>query len=568
MIELSHCLLVNNSPTRPVISNGSTEISWQQFQRAVTQTSTMIDAKGDGDWALFTHQKYPFLVALVALLAKGKTVYIAANNKPLTVLNLRQKADHLLGDFEHGLDIDNGLENSVEPVCLQNNTILTGKLVVFTSGSTGQPKSIVKSIQQLDSEIATLEDMWGELLGDSHILSTVSHQHIYGLLFTILWPLCSGRVIENELFMNPASLMSRLLEKAKACWVASPAQLKRIHEQLPWGSLSQKLTAIFSSGGPLVEKSAFDLFKWSGVSAIEVYGSSETGGVAYRQQRPGHKSGWIPLKHVEWRIAANGALEIRSPHLANEHWLELDDSVSAHPVEGFELAGRRDRIVKIEEKRLSLAELEQTLDQSGLLHESRAVLLDGQRQRIGVAAVPSSSAIELMRAEGKLGLIHRLKPLLAARFESVQFPKKWRFVECLPINSQGKLDEQDVKALFTSSGRIVDPIIRKLSLTDNKMIATLFIPPDLDYFKGHFSKAAVVPGVVQIRWADTLSQKHLGIDESYYAMKAIKFNQLMFPCDEVLFECHWDNDKRALHFSFTSENKKYSSGRLLMADAL
>ncbi len=56
-------------------------------------------------------------------------------------------------------------------------------LVLYTSGSTGTAQAIPKKLAQLGAEVAALETQFGALLGAADITATVSHQHIYGLLF-------------------------------------------------------------------------------------------------------------------------------------------------------------------------------------------------------------------------------------------------------------------------------------------------------------------------------------------------------------------------------------------------
>ena len=64
-------------------------------------------------------------------------------------------------------------------------------ITFFTSGSTGKPKEIEKTVSQLECEIKELQKMWPCRYASFY--STVSHQHIYGLLFSLLWPVCAGR---------------------------------------------------------------------------------------------------------------------------------------------------------------------------------------------------------------------------------------------------------------------------------------------------------------------------------------------------------------------------------------
>ena len=61
-----------------------------------------------------------------------------------------------------------------------------------TSGTTGEGQPVVKALRHLEDEIAALDERLGPALeGDTRIFATASHQHIYGLLFRLLWPLAS-----------------------------------------------------------------------------------------------------------------------------------------------------------------------------------------------------------------------------------------------------------------------------------------------------------------------------------------------------------------------------------------
>ncbi len=67
------------------------------------------------------------------------------------------------------------------------------RLSLCTSGSSGEPKRIDKTLRQMANEVEALEQLWGSELGDACIIASVAAQHIYGLLFRVLWPLCAGR---------------------------------------------------------------------------------------------------------------------------------------------------------------------------------------------------------------------------------------------------------------------------------------------------------------------------------------------------------------------------------------
>ena len=76
---------------------------------------------------------------------------------------------------------------------------------------------------------------------------------------------------------------------------------------------------------------------------------------------------------MQWRIV-DAQLEVTSPHLPNADWWRTQDRVEADAGGGFRLLGRADRIVKVEERRVSLTALErQLLALACLLYTSRCV---------------------------------------------------------------------------------------------------------------------------------------------------------------------------------------------------
>ena len=122
---------------------------------------------------------------------------------------------------------------------------------LYTSGSTGEPKLVRKTLLQLETEAVVLEQQWGERLGDLPLLATVPHQHIYGLLFRIVWPLCSGRVFDAVTCVRPDVLEARLKQFGRAALASSPAHLSRLPQLIALPALKGLVGPIFSSGGPL-----------------------------------------------------------------------------------------------------------------------------------------------------------------------------------------------------------------------------------------------------------------------------------------------------------------------------
>src|SRR5471032_2031724 len=238
------------------------------------------------DFALYLDDSLEFGAALLGAWHAGKTIWLSADTLEASCAALRASVDGFLGQFPAALlplqPAESDDASTAVPMGGALSTDLPA-LVVFTSGSTGAAQAIPKKLSQLASEVETLEVLFGAAAGDASVLATVSHQHIYGLLFKVLWPLSSGRAIHALSVSYPEELAAGMA--AGPCvLVASPAHLKRLPEHLDWRGAARMLRAVFSSGGPLAAETALAASGLLGKVPVEVYGSSETGGVAWRQR--------------------------------------------------------------------------------------------------------------------------------------------------------------------------------------------------------------------------------------------------------------------------------------------
>lgn len=428
-------------------------------------------------------------------------------------------------------------------------------LVLCTSGSSGTPKHIAKQWRQLMEEIRALQRQWP----DAHapVLGSVSAQHMYGLPFRVLWPLCAGRQFDRRQRLYPEDLQQASLRHPSFTWIASPALLRRLGQRLDWAQLRGRLLRIHSSGGALPSDVSDHIEQHLGRRPTEIYGSSETGAVAWREGA----GTWQPLHGVAIDLNAEGALRVQSP------WVNPGEEQTADGADlangGFHLLGRLDRIVKIEEKRISLPMLEQALARHPYVMESRLGGLAGAARLAALVAL-SAGGLHALRNQGRKTVVNELRAHLTAGFESLAIPRTWRFFAQLPGNAQGKLPRLEFEA--AAGPRPLAPEAVALpGQMDNERRYALEIPYDLAHFSGHFPTAPVVPGVAQISWAMSLAQRDLLPGLRFAGMEALKFQRLLRPGDIAVLALKWDALKQKLYFAFTVNDAPCSSGRILQA---
>ncbi|MEO7363604.1 MAG: AMP-binding protein, partial [Gemmatimonadaceae bacterium] len=249
------------------------------------------------------------------------------------------------------------------------------------------------------------------------------------------------------------------------------------------------------------------------------------------------------------------------PHLANDDWYVVPDNVAFDADGHFTLLGRSDRIAKIEGKRISLVGIEALLLQSGLVADVRVLQLESARDEIGAVIVPNENGWSVLRTAQTRGLRAKLDVLLNNSVERIAHPRRWRWVDALPVNDVGKTSNAAVLELFAAAG-LHFPAVHVLESSPDKVTFELYVSPHLSAFDGHFPGIPVLAGVVQTDWAICLARKAFGVDLQFDRMEAIKFLRVYQPGDLLTVELQWKAERRLLSFRFDSGSTAHSSGRI------
>jgi 3-hydroxymyristoyl/3-hydroxydecanoyl-(acyl carrier protein) dehydratase len=293
-------------------------------------------------------------------------------------------------------------------------------------------------------------------------------------------------------------------------------------------------------------------------AVIEVLGSTETGGIATRSSS---SDAWQPLPGVECRIDET-ALHVRSHHLADESWFRTEDRARLVG-DGFELLGRSDRLVKLEERRISLDAIERALRTDASIDEVRALLLAGARDRIAAVVVLSEHGRQQLSSLGRKSIIESLRTSLRPHVDAIAIPKLWRFVDALPTSAQGKTTQKQLLDLF----RAHRPQPHGLQRGDNTARLTIEVTGDMSVCDGHFPDLPILPGVAMLHWAIDLARDAFGIVQPFLRMEALKFQQLVRPDIELQLALDWRPATATMHFSYESAQGRHASGRIVFAVA-
>ncbi|MGG5871140.1 AMP-binding protein [Pseudomonas peli] len=551
-LPLEH-LLLEAHPGRAVTA----DLDHPQLRQHALQLAAELQGRGVKRLALYLDDAGELAIVLLAAWRAGIAVLLPADAQPQTRQRMSTQCDLWLDNLNDLLSPENAALPAA-PLDLDEC-----QLTLCTSGSSGEAKLIDKSLRQLANEVTALEQLWGEQLGSATILGSVATQHIYGLLFRVLWPLCAGRAFLRRAQPFPEDLQRESLASGTDfAWIASPALLKRMGDNLNWSAL-RAVRQVFSSGGALPAETAAELQTLLGQWPTEIYGSSETGGIAWRQ---GGEL-WTPFAGVELGQNGEGALHLTSPYLPAGHREQTADAVELQTDGRFALRGRLDRIIKLEEKRISLPMLEQALSSHEWLSDARLGVVQEGRAYLGALVALSPAGLHALRNQGRKTVTEALRRHLAGHCETIALPRRWRLLAQLPYNNQGKLAQATVEALLAAPRPTqVEPL--SAVEQDGEWQLELVVPLDLAHFTGHFPQTPVLPGVVQVDWAQQLARSLIkDLPPRFSGMEVLKFQQLVRPGDQLQLTLRFDAARGKLYFAFRNGEAPCSSGRILLGAA-
>ena len=428
-----------------------------------------------------------------------------------------------------------------------------------TSGSTGQPQIIGKTVAQFQAEAEALAQCWS--LADEApvdaVVGSVSPQHLYGLSFRVVLSLCAGWPIHRMQCVYPESLLAAALPMRRSVWISSPMLLDALGEDRVGPRLRGSVSRLVSSAGSLSAATRERLHRQLGILPDEIYGSTETGVIAHRQG----SGPWQPLLSVQRGTDAEGALWVDSPWSGGRR--QLADLVSSQGT-GFVLEGRRDRIIKLADKRVSLAHVEARLKEHAWVADG-ACGLSPVHKRLAVALVLSPEGATAWREQGRASVLNALRDHLRGSLDVVALPRSWRVVHRLPRDAQGKLSLAAWQRLFEA--RPWAPEWERLEdgAGDRQARFSGQVPWDLVYFAGHFAEFPLVPGVVELDWAMTQARTAFTLPPHLIRTEALKFRQFVRPGDTLELTLDWQPDKGRLVFELKGPEGICASGRLVLA---
>ncbi len=303
---------------------------------------------------------------------ENKVFYIASNSKEQNALKIFKSyfsgSKSILFDDSNKI-LQSELEDLNIPRFGENSSFknifddYSFSFLYYTSGSTGFPTAALKTKDNIDSEISDLSLLL-QAYDIKRVIVTVPFIHIYGSLFGLFYPLKHNLDIVLKEHFLPNDLLDLIDDNSLV--VTTPLYIKALNQISSAKDLSKSI--FVSSTAPLLSEDAKEFKDKFNSNIIQIFGSTETGGIAYKYN---DDELWSPLKSVELGINSEKLLSVNSPYVSSVIY-EKEFKITNSTIETFDyvefvddkfrLVGRSSQILKIAGKRYSTIQIEDILE--------------------------------------------------------------------------------------------------------------------------------------------------------------------------------------------------------------
>lgn len=320
-------------------------------------------------------------------------------------------------------------------------------LLKLTSGTTSEPRAIRFQAAQLLADCDSVCQTMG-LRDDDLNYGVISFAHSYGFSNLITPLLCRGIPLVVASDIIPRAIVEGLKRSSATVLPGVPAIFRSLAE---FPDAGKALRLCVSAGAPLSSGVAQRFFERWGRKIHSFYGASECGGICYdSSDSPDTPAGYVgpPLEGVNLRLEGEepSRVWVRSLAVGSGYWPAVDDpsfengafrpsDLLERSGSGYAIAGRISDLINVAGRKVNPNEVERVLRMSPKVREAVVLGLPASARGEEVAACVQGDATEA-----------ELRMLCAQNLAAWQVPRRWFFLEEIPLNVRGKVSRADLRA--------------------------------------------------------------------------------------------------------------------------
>lgn len=294
-----------------------------------------------------------------------------------------------------------------------------------SSGSTGPRQRCVHDMADLWNEV---DFFAAKFAGRRRVIVTLPCHHIYGFLFSLMLPARLDVPVLDMRNRFPSSVASAF--QPGDLVIGHPGFWTELVRAVPFDWPADVVGV--TSGAPCPDEVAGAVSAAGLVRFVQVYGSSETAGIGWRDE-PSAAFRLLPFwQAVDGgiRLKRVGKGEVEAPdHL---RWLDMDN---------FFLEGRRDAAVQVGALNVYPGRVRELLCQHpGVADAAVRLMTTNEGNRLKAFIVPNDPASSLDALSKDLHIY------VGARLSIVERPRAFTFGASLPITAAGKSSDWPVSS--------------------------------------------------------------------------------------------------------------------------
>jgi malonyl-CoA/methylmalonyl-CoA synthetase len=348
-------------------------------------------------------------------------------------------------------------------------------LILYTSGTTGKPKGVVTTHQNIQAQVTSLIDAW-DWTPDDRILHVLPLHHIHGIVNILTCALWAGAQCHLLEKFDTETVWNRLSDGNLTLFMAVPTIYAKLISAWETADLERQKTLsagcaklrLMVSGSAALPVRVLE--QWQHISShflLERYGMTEIGMALSNPLQGQRRSGFVgkPLPQVEVRLVDEsgelvpagtpGEIQVKGPGVFLEYWQNPEATAKAFQEEWFRtgdfavvenesyrILGRLSvDIIKTGGYKVSALEIEEVLRTHPDIQECAVVGVDDPEwgERVCAALV--------LRSECSLTLAD-FRRWAKEQLAVYKVPTRILTVEELPRNAMGKVTKPTVAQLF------------------------------------------------------------------------------------------------------------------------
>ena len=340
-------------------------------------------------------------------------------------------------------------------------------LMLYTSGTTGQPKGACMSHRSLTANMDMLGEAWGWSSHDV-LLHALPLFHVHGLLVALHGALHAGAssIVRSE-FDAKRTLHDLRCGECNV-FMGVPTMYRRVLDLAGDERADMGHIRLLTSGSDRLPVESFRRIEQSfGFRVVERYGMTETGIMTSNPLNGDRVAGQvgIPLPGVEMRVADPdtgqavrpgevGEFQTRGPHVFSGYWRDADKTARAFTTDGWFKTGDMGRCDEFGRHEIK-GRMKDLIISGGLnvypVEVEQVLTRHPAVEQCAVAGVPDAEWGELVTAfvvaDAKQADAEELLACCRQSLANYKTPKQVVFVEELPRNAMGKVQKSKLRSL-------------------------------------------------------------------------------------------------------------------------